>query len=323
VVTVAAGAAEYNRRKAKDAEYNNPPLGSFVKVDGVSLHYLERGRGPTVVLLHGNGTMVEDWLTAGVFDELAKTHRVVAFDRPGFGHSERPRSRIWTPSEQAALLAAAVRELKLTNATVVGHSFGTLVTIALALDHPGLVNGIVLVGGYYYPSARADVLVAAPPAVPVVGDVLRYTVSPVLGGAMTPSLNKQLFGPAPVPENWLDQFPIEMTLRPSQIRAAAAEAALMVPAAAALSKRYNELKLPVTIVAGKGDRVVSTTAQSERLHVALGQSKLDAVDGAGHMVHHTGSHTVVDAIVSQRKMVDLSPGIDVEAPAIRNSSRDK
>ena len=292
-----AGAAVLNRRRAKAAERHNPPIGSFVTVDGVRLHYLERGEGPTVVLLHGNGTMIEDWLASDIFDELAKTHRVIAFDRPGFGHSERPRSRVWTPAAQASLLAAALRELTVERATVVGHSFGTLVTIAMALDNPTLVSRAVLIGGYYYPSVRGDVLFASQPAIPLLGDVMRYTVSPLLGAAMTPSINDKLFDPAPVAEGWTDRFPIEMTLRPSQIRAEAAEAAMMIPAAAALSKRYEELYVPVTIVAGSGDRIVDVANQSERLHAALPQSEYTAVSGAGHMVHHTASQMIVGTIM--------------------------
>lgn len=297
--TACAGAAVLNHRRAKAAERNNPPIGSFVTVDGVKLHYLERGEGPTVVLLHGNGTMIEDWLASDIFDELAKAHRVIAFDRPGFGHSERPRSRVWTPAAQASLLAAALRELDVARATFVGHSFGTLVTLALALDYPSMVSRVVIIGGYYYPSVRGDVLFASQPAIPLFGDLMRYTVSPLLGAAMMPAISDKLFDPAPVAEGWTDRFPIEMTLRPSQIRAEAAEAAMMIPAAAALSKRYEELALPVTIVAGSGDRIVDVADQSGRLHLALPQSEYTAIEGAGHMVHHTASQMIVGKIMKQ------------------------
>lgn len=305
--TACAGAALLNHKRAKAAEHDNPPIGSFVTVDGVSLHYLERGEGPAVVLLHGNGTMIEDWMASDIFDELAKTHRVIAFDRPGFGHSDRPRSRVWTPAAQASLVAAALRELKVERATVVGHSFGTLVTVALALDNPSVVSRIVLIGGYYYPSVRGDVLFAAPPAIPLFGDLMRYTISPILAAALMPAINAKLFDPAPVAEGWTDRFPIEMTLRPSQIRAEAAEAAMMIPAASALSSRYEELDLPVTILAGSGDRIVDIADQSERLHAALPRSQFVAVDGAGHMVHHTASQMIVGFIMERAKADDSPP----------------
>lgn len=290
-----AGTALFNRSRAAQVEQDNPPKGRFLTVDGVLLHYVERGEGPPLVLLHGNGSMIEDWLSSGLLDQLARSHRVIAFDRPGFGHSERPRARIWTPQAQAALLAEALAKLKVERAIIVGHSFGTMVTLALALDHPQLVERIVLLGGYYFPSARMDVLVGGQPAIPGVGDVMRYTVSPLIGAAMTPKINDKLFDPAPVAESW-GGFPMAMTLRPSQIRASAAEAAMMVPAAAMLAKRYGELALPITILAGSGDRIVDIDDQSKRLHIMLPHSRFVAVEGAGHMVHHTAPDKVLRAI---------------------------
>lgn len=292
----AAGAAAFNAVRARRAEEANPPIGRFVEVEGVRLHYLERGSGPVVVLLHGNATMVQDWLASGVFDALAETHRVIAFDRPGFGYSDRPRTTVWTPAAQARLIAAALAAKGCSGATIVGHSFGTMVAVEMGLNHSEVAASLVLIGGYYYPSMRADAVLAAPPAIPVVGDAIRYTVSPLLGAAMRPAMEAQIFAPAPVSEGWEKDFPFAMTLRPSQIRAAAAEAALMVPAAASLAPRLAELTLPVTIIAGDGDKVVSTTGQSERLAGALARSELLIVEGAGHMVHHTARDAVTAAI---------------------------
>ncbi len=292
------GAALLNRRKALRAEEANPPLGAFLDVGGVRLHYLERGSGPPIVLLHGNGTMIQDWIISGLLDELARTNRVIAFDRPGFGHSSRPRSAIWTPAAQARLLAAAFQELGLEKPVVAGHSFGAMVALAMAVRHPDALSGLALIGGYYYPSVRADVLFASPPAIPVVGDVMRYTISPILGAALTPRINDKIFSPAPVPERWLAEFPFDMMLRPSQIRAEAAEAAVMIPAAAELQQSYGDLKLPVTIVAGDGDAIVTTSEQADRLHRAIPHSRLHVVEGAGHMIHHMAARRIAEALAA-------------------------
>ena len=294
----AIGAAAFNAVRARRAEEANPPIGDFVEVDGVRLHYLERGTGAPVVLLHGNATMIEDWLASGVFDALAKTNRVIAFDRPGFGHSERPRTTVWTPAAQARLIAGALEAMGVGPATIVGHSFGTVVAAEIGLNHPGAAASLVLLGGYYYPSARVDAVLGSPPAIPGIGDAIRYTVSPLLGAAMRPSLEAQIFGPAPVSAGWEKDFPFEMTLRPSQIRAAAAEAALIVPAAASLAPRLPGLTLPVTLIAGDGDKVVSTEDQSERLAGTLAKAELIVVEGAGHMVHHTAGAEVAAAVRS-------------------------
>lgn len=290
-----AGLAAYNLSRTRRAEADNPPVGEFVEVDGVQLHYLAQGSGSPVVLLHGNGATLEDWTASDLFDQLAANHRVIAFDRPGFGYSERPRTTVWTPRAQAALIAGALEALGIERPLVVGHSFGTLVTLALALDFPEQVSGIVLIGGYFYGTPRADAVLASPAALPVVGDAMRYTVSPLIAQAVSPLAKKKIFHPAPVAETF-DAFPIELAYRPSQIRAEAAEAGMMIPAAMALNERLGELDLPVTIIAGEGDKMVLPGPQSKRLHEALPGSRLHMIEGAGHMVHYTATAAVAGAI---------------------------
>jgi len=134
------------------------------------------------------------------------------------------------------------------------------------------------------------------PAVPVIGDLLRYTISPVLGRMIWPLLLRKVFGPSPTPAKF-NGFPVEMALRPSTIRASAAESALMIPAAvAARRSHYGRLRMPVAIIAGEADRIVETGRQSARLHREVPQSTFDHVPGAGHMIHQTATARVMSAI---------------------------
>ncbi|MDQ6627914.1 MAG: alpha/beta hydrolase, partial [Pseudomonadota bacterium] len=157
-VAVAAATATWVERRSRRAEREQPPAGRLLSVDGVRLHVVERGEGPPVVLIHGNMVSQRDFEASGLIEHLARNHRVIAFDRPGFGHSSRPRDRLWTPAAQAELLHAALAQLGVGPAAVVGHSMGAMVALALALDHPEQVRRLVLLGGYYYPSARVDAL---------------------------------------------------------------------------------------------------------------------------------------------------------------------
>ena len=120
----ACAAAVGNYAVARLAERLHPPEGLFIEVDGVRLHYSDRGVGSPVVLIHGNALTGRDYDTSGVANLLLKTHRVLIFDRPGFGYSDRPRGRLWTASEQAELLYKAIRQLEIDRPVVVGHSWG-------------------------------------------------------------------------------------------------------------------------------------------------------------------------------------------------------
>jgi hypothetical protein len=64
-----------NRRLAKKAENGNPPAGQFLEVNGVRLHYVERGSGAPLVLLHGNGSMIQDFESSGLIDLASKNYR--------------------------------------------------------------------------------------------------------------------------------------------------------------------------------------------------------------------------------------------------------
>ena len=139
-----------------------------------------------LVLLHGNGSMIQDFESSGLIDLAARNYRVIVFDRPGFGHSDRPRNVVWTPAAQAELINSALERLGVAHAIVLGHSWGASVAVALALNYPRLVQGLVLASGYYYPTLRPDVVALSTPAIPVVGDVLRYTLSPMISRLIWP-----------------------------------------------------------------------------------------------------------------------------------------
>jgi len=290
-----AVSALVNRHLAKNAEFNNPPAGRILEVNGVRLHYVERGSGAPLVLLHGNGSMIQDFESSGLIDLAAKNYRVIVFDRPGFGHTDRPRNVVWTPSAQAELIRHALERLNVSNATVLGHSWGASVAVAMALKYPDLVRGLVLASGYYYPTARPDVVAMGAPALPVLGDILSHTLSPLISRAIWPLMMTKIFGPRSVPEKFA-AFPKEMALRPSQIRASAAESALMIPDAFKLRSQYADLKMPVVIIAGEEDRLIDIDTQSARLHSDISQSRFHRVVGNGHMIQQTATDKVMSAI---------------------------
>jgi pimeloyl-ACP methyl ester carboxylesterase len=189
-----------------------------------------------------------------------------------------------------------LQELGAERPILVGHSWGTLPAIAMALNGDVDATGLVLVSGFYYPETRGDVPIAASAAIPVIGDVMRFTVSPVLGRLTAGSVFRKLFAPAPVTPEFAARFPTGLALRPWQIRAVAADTGLMIPGAAALSPRYRELDLPVAILSGDGDRIVDVGKHAERLHKALPASELKVLPGVGHMLHHTNPAAVTTAI---------------------------
>jgi pimeloyl-ACP methyl ester carboxylesterase len=158
-----------------------------------------------------------------------------------------------------------------------------------------MVRGLVLASGYYYPTFTPAVAALAAPSLPLVGDILCHTLSPLMSRAMWPVVLSKLFGPRPVPVKF-GGFPKELALRPSQVRASAAETGLMIPDAFAQRRRYADLKMPVVIIAGDEDKLIDIDTQSARLHADISQSKLHRIAGNGHMIQQTATDQVMAAI---------------------------
>jgi pimeloyl-ACP methyl ester carboxylesterase len=287
-----AGAGALVRAKSAQAEREHPPAGRFVEAGGARLHYLDEGDGPPLVLLHGLGSMVEDFVISGLVAKARERYRVLAFDRPGYGHSTRPRGTQWNPARQAHALREALASLGVQRPIVLGHSWGSLVAIALA--EPGVPRSLVLASGLYFPSARLDAPFLVPPALPLLGPLLRHTLSPLAGRAMWPLWLRMLFSPAPVPPAF--SALAWKALRPGTLRAVAEESLHLLPATLALGSRYRELMLPVVLVAGARDKYVSARAHTGRLHSVLPNAELVIAPAAGHMVHHADPALVLGAV---------------------------
>jgi pimeloyl-ACP methyl ester carboxylesterase len=285
-------------RNARKAARNRRPAGDFLEVDGVRLHYIDRGAGSPVVLLHGNGSMIEDFEASGIVESLSRRFRVIAFDRPGFGLTNRPRSRVWTASAQAELIHRALARLGVEPGVVLGHSWGALAAAALAIAHPEDVRWLVLVAGYYFPRPRTEFLMFALPAAPVIGELLSWFILPLLARLMMPAAIRRIFAPEPVPQHFAAKFPSELLLRPSQLRASAIDTELMLVSAARLARRYREIAAPAVILTGEDDHIVDFERQSQRLAGTLCNARLMAFDGVGHMVHHSRPAAIVAAVES-------------------------
>lgn len=123
---------------------------TYLEVDGIRLHYVEEGRGDQVVIfLHGFGSHLYSWST--VMPVLGENYRVVAYDRPGFGLSERPlvtggdTENPYTLEEQVDQLVGMMDRLGIPQAVLVGNSAGANVALQMALSHPQRVKALVFV----------------------------------------------------------------------------------------------------------------------------------------------------------------------------------
>jgi pimeloyl-ACP methyl ester carboxylesterase len=114
----------------------------WVSVAGQPVNTIDLGEGPPLMFVHGLSGSWPNWLEQ--LPVFADTHRVIAMDLPGFGHSPMPHERI-TISGYARLLDGLLDELDIDAATIVGNSMGGFVSAELAIAFPERVERLVLV----------------------------------------------------------------------------------------------------------------------------------------------------------------------------------
>jgi len=306
IIAGVVGLICYNRARARAATAASS-FGGFVEIDGERLHFISRGNGFPLILLHGNGSAAEDFEYAGIMESAADRYRVIAFDRPGFGRSSRGHRPWWTPADQADLIQTALRRLGVDRCVVLGHSWGTLIALQLALRHGSHIAGLVLVSGYYFPRPRPGLFLAGLLAAPVLGPIVRMSVLPLLVRAMWSQVMRKIFGPSRVPAGFSAAMK-ELATRPSQLKSTALESDLLL-IEACLRRPYDDIAVPTGIIAGAADQLIDAVGQAKRLHQEIGNSFVEIVD-AGHMVHHARPDVVMRIIDRVAEVAEHSTALE-------------
>lgn len=277
-----------------DAERLHPATGSFVVVDGARLHVLDRGAGSTIVLVHGAFGGAEDWEPT-ILDALARKHRVLAFDRPGHGHSDPVARCDGDPREQARVLLHAWRALGVERPVVVGFSYGAAVALAIALEARGDVGALVTINGAMHSWGGTFEPAYDLAATPGIGPLFTHTWATPLASLIAPSSVRRAFAPLDVPSTF-DRSPIALAIRPRSFEANAADIDALDPFLRGQEQRYPELALPLVVVVAEEDQVTTPSIHSHALAREVPGAELVSVPGAGHQLPYTHTALVIEAI---------------------------
>ncbi|MBN1135074.1 MAG: alpha/beta hydrolase [Anaerolineae bacterium] len=262
------------------------PDGWFVELNGVKVHYKAAGDGqPALLLLHGFAASVFSWRE--VMEPLAEDHTVVAFDRPGFGLTERPLPGEWqgrspySPEAQAGLTVALMDELGIDRAVLVGNSAGGTVAVLTALTYPDRVQALVLVDPAIYTGGQQ------------LPGVVRWLLESPQARRVGPLFVRSI-------RNWGLEFGRSAWHDPSKItdevwdgytRPLQAEnwdkglyEVVLASRSLGLDRRLDEIQMPVLVITGDDDRIVPTE-QSIRLAGELPSAELVVAPNCGHVPH--------------------------------------
>jgi pimeloyl-ACP methyl ester carboxylesterase len=279
---------------ARRAQSLAPPMGSFIEVDGARLHYVDRGAGPVVVMVHGLGGNLRNF--ERLVDKLAATCRVIAVDRPGCGYSKMVSGGHPALRAQATIIARFLQALDLDRPLLVGHSLGGALSLALALGHPRCVRALVLI-------ATLSHVERAPPEAFKVLDIrsaalrwiIAWTVMAPLGRLAHQTTLKALFSPDSVPQGFDGYSGGALGLRPHSFASASRDMITVSDELAIMTPQYPSLAMPVEVIFGRQDPILNYQAHGERLVAALPNATLHLIDG-GHMIPITAADQIANWI---------------------------
>ncbi|MGR3481556.1 alpha/beta fold hydrolase [Salipiger marinus] len=283
-------------RSARGAVEAYPPEGRFLEVDGHRVHYVEKGSGPDLVLIHGASGNLRDW-TYDAVDRLAPRYRVIAFDRPGLGYTPALSASGDSIFDQADLLVAAARQLGADRPIVVGQSYGGAVALAWAAEHPRHSAGLVLLGAAsqtWEDSLPAFYRLTGGPLAPLANSA----ISALAPESRVQDAIREVFAPNPVPPGYAEHIGAELALRPATLRANARQRASLKAEIAALLPRYPALDLPVELIHGEADRIVGPQIHSVPTARAIPGARLTLLPDVGHMPQHVAPG-VMDAAIDR------------------------
>jgi pimeloyl-ACP methyl ester carboxylesterase len=294
-----------------------PAIGQRIAITpgGPAVHVVERaphGRERAAVLLiHGASGNFADMDLALSARLTALGFRVFAIDRPGHGWSERlAGDAASSPAAQGLALRAALARRGVSKAIVVGHSLGGVASLALTLEAPDFVSGLVLLAPVSHPWPGGVAWHYHLAASRVFGPAFCHLVVPLAGLIEMRRGVRQVFAPNPVPPDYIVASRTPLVLRPRHFRANAEDVVATKAQVAALSPRYPTISAPTAIVSGDSDGVVYTHIHSVGCGRDIPGASLTMLPGVGHSPHHVAPDAIVAAV------------LEVEARAAREVQAD-
>jgi pimeloyl-ACP methyl ester carboxylesterase len=282
---------------ARRVEKALPPRGQFIEVSRARIHYLDKGSGPPIVILHGLGGQMGNF-TYALLDQLTGEFRVILMDRPGSGYSRRAPGATGRLTEQASIVAGFIRKLGLDRPLLVGHSLGGAIALGVALDHPEAVKALALVA----PLTHVPKQVPAPfRALDIKSDFLRWlvawTVATPMGIRRGKAVLDAIFSPDPAPAD----FPIRgggiLGLRPQSFCNTSSDMRAVNFDLWKMTARYSSLQVSVHILHGTNDEVLDYHVHGEGMKSKSSLISLELIPG-GHMLPITAPDLTANFIKS-------------------------
>ncbi len=264
----------------------NSDYSHFAEIDGVRLHYQDKGTGTPLVLLHGFTSSTYSW--KDVFEPLAKNFRVIAIDLKGFGFSEKPDGD-YTRRAQAVLVSHLLDHLSIEKTWMCGNSMGGEVALNVALQNPQRVAGLILIDSAGVNVNGGGSLTPRYLLIPVVGRILT-TLSLTTDKLVREGLEKSFYDDTKITNERVAYYHRPLQTRSGQLAALRARTqAGQFPIEPDLTK----VNAPTLIIWGAEDELIPLPA-GKKLNSLIKDSKLVIIQKCGHVPQEEMPERVLD-----------------------------
>jgi pimeloyl-ACP methyl ester carboxylesterase len=266
-----------------NAEYSH-----FADIDGVRVHYQEKGTGTPLVLIHGFTSSTYSW--KDVFEPLSKNFRVIALDLKGFGFSGKPDGD-YSRRAQAALVAHLLDYLKIEKAWLCGNSMGGEIALDFALQNPQRVAGLILVDSAGVNVPGSGSLAPSYLLIPVVGRVL-MALALRSDKLVREGLEKSFYDHTKVTNERVANYYRPLKTRGGQLAALRARTqADLFP----IEQDLGRVNAPAMIIWGAQDALIPLEA-GIKMSKLIKDSKLVIFESCGHLPQEEMPGRVVDYV---------------------------
>lgn len=284
----------------------NSNEGQYIEMNNKKVHYIEKGQGPDLLLIHGLSGAAQNF-SYKMIELLAKNYHVVAIDRPGSGFSQRDFQANAELPEQAKFVAQFIKEIHLEKPIVVGHSLGGAVALQLALDYPESVKALGLIAPLTQMQSEEDIPDAFSDMA-IRSDYLRQlyarTLATPKGLVFGLKTMNDIFKPEKAPFDFATKGGGLMALDHLSFYNSSSDLAGLEFSLSKLSGRYGELKTPLAILYGHEDAILNPKIHGEKIIQEVPHSTLRYTTG-GHMLIATQPELCKEFIDDLYKKVNL------------------
>jgi pimeloyl-ACP methyl ester carboxylesterase len=197
---------------------------------------------------------------------------------------------------QARIAAGVIGALELTRPIIIAHSYGGAVALRLALDHGDRIGGLVLLApvAYGWPGG--------------VSWHLHWSANPMIGGLFNHMLTRPFvteaarsgtvaaFAPSAMPDGYIERAGVMRAVRPAAMHANARDLTNLKNEVIAQQDRYAALPMPVAILVGDCDTVVSPSIHALKLAQRLPNARIEVLSGVGHLPHEASPEALLKLV---------------------------